>query len=489
MSFGNEGRLSINCPKQIGPYVFRGTMGDGAFSVVKLVLNQDTHNFYACKIVPMNRINTESLKIRFETEIHVNQQLHHPGIVELYDLLKDENNYYVIMEFCPNGELFQYINDRTRLSEHEAKPFIRQILETLQYIHSMNISHRDLKPENLLISQTGMIKFSDFGLSSFIPSDGLLETPCGSPCYVSPECISGKPYDGKTTDVWSCGVILYAMLTGQLPWTKRNQTQLFAQIKRGEYQIPGFLSDKCRNFIRSLLTVDVSKRITIEEALNNEWLRSTPVQYVGFVNCSTNKPKLQSMPSACITLKKVDRFFGRDTMSTQEELEGVSKRIIIGKPKVQIENLQSTSNSISNSFEKSASSRQFSFKQVSKFIKDSYLSFNFSNPSKAASMFELEKLKITPGIPSIPGHNSAMSRNISNHSSYSIPQVSFMKGAIQTSSKGGARKYVMSSSSMRLLSQAPKKNPNQNPSSNTKQTTVIKKTVLMKPKVKKNSDV
>ena len=134
---------SIVCPKRIGPYIFRGTVGEGAFSIVKLVLNQINHNFYACKIVPKKRINTDELRNRFEIEIHVNQQLHHPGSIELYDLLKDENNYYVIMEFCPNGELFQYIIDRTRLSENEAKPFVRQILETLQYIHSMNISHRD----------------------------------------------------------------------------------------------------------------------------------------------------------------------------------------------------------------------------------------------------------------------------------------------------------------------------------------------------------
>lgn len=444
MSNGNEGLLSIICPRQIGPYIFRGTMGDGAFSVVKLVLDQNTHTFYACKIVPMKRINTEELRTRFETEIHVNQQLHHPGIVELYDLLKDENNYYVIMEFCPNGELFQYIIDRTRLSENEAKPFIRQILETLQYIHSMNISHRDLKPENLLISQTGMIKFSDFGLSSFIPSDGLLETPCGSPCYASPECISGRPYNGKTTDVWSCGVILYAMVTGQLPWTKRNQTQLFAQIKKGEYEIPNFLSDQCRSFIKRLLTVDTRKRFTIREALNDEWLSKTPIQYIGFVNCTSNKPKIQQQPSACITLKKVDRFFGRDTINTQEELKGVSKSIIVGKQNVKIENLQETSNSIQNNFEKSASSRQFSFKQASKIIKNNNIRYgDFSNP-KAKSMFELEKLKIGQ-VNSKSGQNSAISRNIPNH--FSIPQVSFMNGAIHTSSKGGARKYVMTSPS------------------------------------------
>ena len=232
MSFPNA--LKVVEPKKIGPYILRGTVGDGAFSVVKLVCHEQTHQYYACKIVPRSRIATESLQARFEAEIRINQQLHHPGIVHLFDMLKDENNYYIIMEFCPNGELFQYIVDRNHLSEEEAKPFVRQILETLDYIHKQGISHRDMKPENLLMDQTGRVKFSDFGLSRFIPSNGLVDTPCGSPCYASPECISGRPYNGKTTDVWSFGVILYAMLTGQLPWTKRNQQQLFAQIKRGE---------------------------------------------------------------------------------------------------------------------------------------------------------------------------------------------------------------------------------------------------------------
>ncbi|OHT09565.1 CAMK family protein kinase [Tritrichomonas foetus] len=297
---GNDSE-AVSVPNNVGGYQMRGTVGDGAFSVVKLAMHIESKKYYACKIVPKARISTDNLRERFEIEIHVNQQLRHPGIVALYDLMKDDNNYYLIMEFCPNGELFQYIVDRTHLKEEEAKPLIRQVLETLQYIHSMNISHRDLKPENLLIDQFGRIKFSDFGLSRFIPESGLVDTPCGSPCYASPECISGRPYNGKTTDVWSCGVILYAMLTGQLPWTKRNQTQLFAQIKKGEYVIPNFLSDNCRNFIKGLMTVDIVERLTIEQALEHPWLKNTPPQF-------ETLPKSVLNP-AYLSIKKVDNLF------------------------------------------------------------------------------------------------------------------------------------------------------------------------------------
>ena len=268
--------MQVKAPSKIGPYTLRGTVGDGAFSVVKLAFNEELSQYYACKIVPKSRLSTHHLEKRFEVEIRINQQMHHPGIVGLVDILKDTLNYYVIMEFCPNGELFQYIVDHGRLTEDEAKPKIRQILEALQYIQSMNVAHRDLKPENILLDQYGQLKISDFGLSRFLDSNGLVNTPCGSPCYASPECISGKPYDGKTTDVWSCGVILYAMVTGQLPWTKRNQNQLFEQIRHGEYTIPSYISHTCSDFIRGLMTVDPKKRLTIEQAFNHPFLASTP---------------------------------------------------------------------------------------------------------------------------------------------------------------------------------------------------------------------
>lgn len=286
-------------PDRIGPYILRGTVGDGAFSVVKLACHEETHQFFACKVVPKTRLNTQNLRERFEIEIRINQQLNHAGVVQLYDLLKDTNNYYVIMEFCPNGELFQHIISHANLTEDEAKRFIRQILETLAYIHSQSITHRDLKPENLLLDQAGRVKLSDFGLSRVIPPDGLVNTPCGSPCYASPECISGKPYNGKTTDVWSVGVVLYAMLTRQLPWTKRNQTQLFAQIKRGEYTVPSYLSPDCASFIRGLMTVDTSARLTIEQALAHPWMAGVPVQF-------------GEGPDGIVSLKCVDRFFERD---------------------------------------------------------------------------------------------------------------------------------------------------------------------------------
>jgi 5'-AMP-activated protein kinase catalytic alpha subunit len=316
-------------PAQIGPYKLRGTVGDGAFSVVKLVKHVETNQYFACKIVPKARLNTAHLVERFEIEIRIAQQMHHPGVVQLHDLLKDENNYYVIMEFCPNGELFQFIVDRNRLSEFEAKPILRQMLEGLEYIHSKGVSHRDLKPENLLIDSMGRIKISDFGLSRFIDKNGLVKTPCGSPCYASPECISGRAYNGKTTDVWSLGVILYAMLTGQLPWTKRNQAQLFKQIKTGDYTIPEELSADATSIIMGMMTVDPEKRLTISQCLEHPFLANINEQYqVPFsINHHINIRKVDIFFDNEVSMPEFDNIECDDTSSPNFTLTKTSKMI------------------------------------------------------------------------------------------------------------------------------------------------------------------
>ncbi|EAY06038.1 CAMK family protein kinase [Trichomonas vaginalis G3] len=294
-------------PGIIGPYVLKGEIGHGAFSTVRLCQDMNTGIYFACKIILRSRLLMHNLDIRFENEIRINQQLHHPGIVSLYDLLKDETNYYIIMEFCPNGELFSHVVDKGRLDEIEAKIFISQILFALQYVHSLNICHRDLKPENLLLDQGGMVKISDFGLSRFVGVNGLVNTPCGSPCYASPECVSGHPYDGRKSDIWSCGVIAYAILTGQLPWTKRNQQQLFEQIKRGEYTIPTYLSPNCRSFIAGLMTVNTEYRLTIEQALHHPWLADCPSP-----NVEMYRPLSIDQIPVPPSLRKLDLFFEKE---------------------------------------------------------------------------------------------------------------------------------------------------------------------------------
>jgi serine/threonine protein kinase len=293
--------MAHTIPGRIGDYEIRGTVGEGSFSVVRLAYHLVTRKFFACKIVEKERIQRANFQERFELEIRIHQQLHHPGIIALCDLLTDDNFYYVILEFCPGGELFQYIVDRGNLPEDAARLLLGQLLLAVDHIHKVNVAHRDLKPENLLLDHLGHIKVSDFGLSRFLDQNGRAQTPCGSPCYASPECVSGRPYDGAKSDIWSLGVVFYAMVTGQLPWTKRNQKQLFEQIRLGDFQIPTYLSDPCRSMIRGLMCVRPSKRLSAQEALEHEFLRGV-----------TEEVDPVRQPVGMVSLKRVDHFFGID---------------------------------------------------------------------------------------------------------------------------------------------------------------------------------
>lgn len=291
--------MNVELLRTLGPYRFTGTIGDGATSIVRLCRNA-SGEFLACKIVEKSLLRTADIRARFEQEVRVNQQLHHPGVVEMLDLYADKHNYYMFLEFCPGGNLFDHVIDQTRLMEDEAKPLFRQLLETVAYLHSLGISHRDLKPENILMTRDGKLKLSDFGMSRFVDSEGLVSTSCGSSNYASPECLSGDRYNGRTTDMWSCGVILYAMITGQLPWTKRNQAELFEQIKAGDYTIPKYISEDAQSLIRGLMHVDCDERLTAEQALSHPWLANVPQQH---------DPKQQR---ACVSLRQVDQYFLRD---------------------------------------------------------------------------------------------------------------------------------------------------------------------------------
>ena len=298
----------VICPRKIGPYILKGNIGIGSFALVKIAEKEFTHEKFAVKIVPRNKISCEELEDRFEQEIRVLQQMKHPNITQLFDLIKDENNFYIFMEYCPNGELFQIIVDRKFIPENEAKLFLGQLASALSYVHNMGACHRDLKPENLLLGADGKIKITDFGFSRYVGKGGLCSTACGSPCYVSPECLSGEPYLGSKSDVWSTGVIFFVMCTGRLPWTKRNQAKLFEQIEKGDYIIPKQLSEGCKDLIRKMMCVDPEARISAEDILNEPYMQDSLPDYPSKTN------------ALGVTLKKVDQFFERDTSNESFEL-------------------------------------------------------------------------------------------------------------------------------------------------------------------------
>ena len=335
------------CPNKIGPYQLRGTLGKGAFGTCKLAYRSDLDIYYACKIIQKTRLEKLGDKTRFEQEIRILQEMRHPRIVQLYDLYRDSINYYIFMEYCPNGELFSHIVSRKRLPEDEVRYYFKHILDGIAFIHSFHIAHRDLKPENVLIDADGFAKISDFGLSKYVGPTGITSTSCGSPCYVSPEILSGKEYNAIKSDMWSAGVILYAMVTGQMPWSHANRLQLFHQIKACHYHIPPFVSDECVDLIQKLITADLNQRLTAEEALNHPFMLSAADQIIEW----------KEVP--IVSLRRLDNFFAKDPSDERIKLKyrpssfGKRKRTFQKEEKLLMINTNNTNqnNNISQNFD------------------------------------------------------------------------------------------------------------------------------------------
>ena len=249
----------------LSEYIIKETIGKGTFSIVKLGINKITKEKVAIKILKKNKIIHREDVERIEREISILKKLSHINVIKIYKINEDKEKYYIFMEYCENGELFHYIVERQRLTEEESSFFFYQLINGLEYIHSENIVHRDLKPENLLLGKHNILKIIDFGLSNFCEVDNFLETPCGSPCYASPEMVSGKKYNGHIIDIWSTGIILFAMMCGYLPFEDQDNDILFKKILKCKIKYPEYLSDIVVDLMKKILVREPEKRITLNE--------------------------------------------------------------------------------------------------------------------------------------------------------------------------------------------------------------------------------
>uniref|UniRef100_A0A2K6GSG1 BR serine/threonine kinase 2 n=1 Tax=Propithecus coquereli TaxID=379532 RepID=A0A2K6GSG1_PROCO len=179
--------------------------------MVKLGIHCVTCQKVAIKIVNREKLS-ESVLMKVEREIAILKLIEHPHVLKLHDVYENKKYLYLVLEHVSGGELFDYLVKKGRLTPKEARKFFRQIISALDFCHSHSICHRDLKPENLLLDEKNNIRIADFGMASLQVGDSLLETSCGSPHYACPEVIRGEKYDGRKADVWSCGVILFALL-------------------------------------------------------------------------------------------------------------------------------------------------------------------------------------------------------------------------------------------------------------------------------------
>lgn len=255
-------------------YRLEKTIGKGSYGKVKLATQLSTNEKVALKFISRSSIKKPTHWTRIRREINLLRAMHHPHIVKLYDYKDNGSDILLMMEYISGGDLFDRIvhHRDQRFSEKEARPLFRQIISAVDYCHQNRIIHRDLKPENLMVDDRNQIKLIDFGFANIYSPRGYLETNCGSPLYASPEIVQGVKYVGPEVDIWSLGVILFAMLTGTLPFEDEQLKGLYAKICAGTYQAPSYLSPEARDLLKMMLTVDPKQRATMKDIKFSAWV-------------------------------------------------------------------------------------------------------------------------------------------------------------------------------------------------------------------------
>ncbi|CAI8585788.1 unnamed protein product [Vicia faba] len=264
--------------RKVGKYEIGRTIGEGTFAKVKFAQNTETGESVAMKILDRSTIIKHKMADQIKREISIMKLVRHPYVVRLHEVLASRTKIYIILEFITGGELFDKIVHHGRLSEAEARRYFQQLIDGVDYCHSKGVYHRDLKPENLLLDSLGNMKISDFGLSA-LPEQGvsMLRTTCGTPNYVAPEVLSHKGYNGAPADVWSCGVILYVLMAGYLPFDELDLTTLYSKIDKAEFSCPAWFPVGAKSLIQRILDPNPEHRITIEQIRNDEWFQKSYV--------------------------------------------------------------------------------------------------------------------------------------------------------------------------------------------------------------------
>ncbi|KAJ8762649.1 hypothetical protein K2173_010670 [Erythroxylum novogranatense] len=261
---------------RVGRYELGRTLGEGTFAKVKFARNIETGENVAIKILDKEKVLKHKMITQIKREISTMKLVRHPNVIRMYEVMASKTKIYIVLEFVTGGELFDKIASKGRFKEDEARKYFQQLINAVDYCHSRGVYHRDLKPENLLLDASGVLKVSDFGLSALpqqVRDDGLLHTTCGTPNYVAPEVINNKGYDGAKADLWSCGVILYVLMAGYLPFEDSNLMQLYKKIYKADFTCPPWFSSSAKKLIKRILDPVPATRITIAEVIENEWFK------------------------------------------------------------------------------------------------------------------------------------------------------------------------------------------------------------------------
>ena len=252
----------------ISKYKIDKLIGEGSFSNVYSGSILNSSQLCCIKKIFKSKIVTNGGINQIQHEIDILSSLNHPNIVKFYDFDEDDDHFYLVMELCNGITLLKLINHRKGLDEFTTKTIFFQLISTLEFLHSNGISHRDIKPENIIVDRKLNIKLIDFGFSTISPTSTLLNTFCGSIFYISPECLLKKPYQGDSSDVWASGVVLFAMITGKIPWEDSTISGLCSQIINCNYTIPYDINKNIFDIITKILIIDPKLRPSCKQILS-----------------------------------------------------------------------------------------------------------------------------------------------------------------------------------------------------------------------------
>ena len=265
---------------RIGPFKLMNEIGKGKFATVFLGIHEETGQKVSIKKLKKSELNTDNLLIK---EINIQKKLFHPYLTQMYCVIEKSDDIYIISEYCSKGDIIKNLLEKGTFDESFSCKIFQQIISSLEYLHKNNICHRDIKPENILLTEKLDAKLTDFGLSRHFKKNELLNSSCGSPIYAAPEMLEGKSYDGTKIDIWSLGISLYTMVCGELPFVVDDENDIYIlmdKIIKGNYNIPEFLSNECKDLIKNMLVTDPDKRITLEQIKNHKWVNKFNFNYM-----------------------------------------------------------------------------------------------------------------------------------------------------------------------------------------------------------------
>ncbi|XP_030447446.1 CBL-interacting serine/threonine-protein kinase 10-like [Syzygium oleosum] len=365
-------------------------LGQGTFAKVYYGRSLRTSQSVAIKVIDKEKVFKVGLMDQIKREVSVMRIVKHPNIVQLYEVMATKSKIYFVMEYAKGGELFNKVS-KGKLKENVARKFFIQLINAVDFCHSRNVYHRDIKPENLLLDENDNLKVSDFGLSALAESkrqDGLLHTICGTPAYVAPEVIGQKGYDGAKADIWSCGVVLFVLLAGYLPFHDSNLMEMYRKIGRADFRSPSWFPPEVRRLISKILDPNPSTRISIAKIKESSWFRK------GLIS---NKQIMQEMENRDMGVAQSSSSSSSESSSIPNESKAEHKK----PPNLNAFDIIS----FSAGFDLSGLFGEFSPKREERFTSRQPASVILSKLQEIANCFRLRVMKNDTGLLKLEGLN------------------------------------------------------------------------------------